>query len=109
MFKHLLFDLDNTLYPATPAIDKGITQRMIQFIADFKRISFEQAVQLRSSNLHRFETTLEWLIAEQNFPITQVDTYFSAVNPESELKDFTFDSALREFLLSLNMPMTILT
>ncbi|MGL4985568.1 MAG: HAD-IA family hydrolase, partial [Treponemataceae bacterium] len=51
----------------------------------------------------------EWLIAEQKFPMTQVDNYFAAVNPESELKDFTFDSALREFLLSLNMPMTILT
>ncbi|MGL4982568.1 MAG: HAD-IA family hydrolase [Treponemataceae bacterium] len=109
MVKHLLFDLDNTLYPASPAIDDGITQRMLQFIAKFKSISVDEAKKLRSSNLQRFGTTLEWLIAEQGFPPSRVDDYFAAINPENEIADYTFDPNLRDFLLSLNLPMTILT
>ena len=36
--RHLLFDLDNTLYPSTSAIDAGISKRMREFVADFLKL-----------------------------------------------------------------------
>ena len=45
--KHILFDLDNTLYPATSAMDKGITTRMLECVADFFNCSIEKAIEIR--------------------------------------------------------------
>ena len=59
--KHILFDLDNTLYPATSAMDKGITTRMYECIMDFFGISLEEAIELRKEKIVHFSTTLEWL------------------------------------------------
>ena len=60
-YKYLLFDLDNTLYPSTAAIDKGITHRMLSFIASYLHISYEEAIAKRNSRLPFYGTTLEWL------------------------------------------------
>ena len=49
--KHLLFDLDNTLYPSTAAMDQGITRRMIGFVADFLGLDLQQATEQRIQRL----------------------------------------------------------
>lgn len=106
-YKHLLFDLDNTLYPSTAAIDKGITHRMLSFIASYLHISYEEAVAKRNSRLSYYGTTLEWLRSEEG--LEDIQSFFNAVHPPEETKEITFDPELRSFLQSLHMPMTVLT
>lgn len=107
MISFLLFDLDNTLYPSTSKIDSGITNRMIQFIADFLHISFTEADELRKKELPKFGTTLEWLRSSKN--LINTDAYFECVHPESELQELPHQPHLRELLLSFNKPMSLLT
>ena len=61
---HLLFGLDNTLYPSSSQMDAGITRRMLECVAEYFKCDFETAVELRKKNIIHFSTTLEWLRAE---------------------------------------------
>lgn len=107
MIEHLLLDMDNTLYPASGGMDAGISSRMLQFVAEFLAIPLEEAVELRAKKVPNFGTTLEWLTLDHGLSNTQA--YFDAVHPENELDELQKDSTLRPYLLSLGLPMTLLT
>ena len=105
-YKHLLFDMDNTLYPASSDMDKGITRRMLECVADFFHCDMEKAIQLRAERIIHYSTTLEWLRAEG---MNDIEGFLAHVHPDNEADELTEQPALREFLISLNMPMSILT
>ena len=105
-YKHLLFDMDNTLYPASSAMDKGITRRMLECVADFFHCDMEKAVELRSERIVHYSTTLEWLRAEG---LTDIEGFLAHVHPADEADELPPQPGLREFLISLNMPMSVLT
>ncbi|AEE15892.1 HAD-IA family hydrolase [Treponema brennaborense] len=107
MFTHLLLDLDNTLYPASAAMDRGITTRMLHFTAELLGVSYEQAVKERERRLPNYGTTLEWLRSEHG--LTDTDAYFAAVHPPQEIEELTPDPHLRSLLQSFALPMTVLT
>ena len=104
--KNIIFDLDNTLYSPTSAMDAGITSRMMQAVADFFGVDMDRAVELRKKNLPRFSTTLEWL---RNEGLTDVEAYFAKVHPGNEADELTPDPSLRPFLESIAQNKIILT
>ena len=105
-YKHLLFDMDNTLYPASSDMDKGITRRMLECVAEFFHCDMEQATQLRAERIVHYSTTLEWLCAEG---MKDIEGFLAHVHPDNEADELLPQPKLREFLISLNMPMSILT
>ena len=105
--RHLLFDLDNTLYPCTSAIDAGISRRMMEFVAKFLNLPIDKAAVLRKERMPLYGTTLEWLRTEHG--LTDVQEYFNYVHPKSEASELTPDKNLRPFLMSLGLPLTVLT
>ena len=107
MIQHILFDLDNTLYPASNLMEQRITERMFQFIADFLSIPLEEAIRRQRARRQYYGTTLEWLEAEYQF--NDRERYFAAVHPDSEIAELQPDPLLRDFLISLQLPMTVLT
>jgi len=107
MIRHLLLDLDNTLYPASSGMDEGITRRMLAFVAQHLGVSLEEGTRMRAKGLPAYGTTMEWLTAEHN--LTDQNRYFEVVHPESEIEELKKDEKLRPYLLSLGLPMTLLT
>ena len=107
MISHLLFDIDNTLYSASNLMEQRISERMFQFIADFLSVPLEEAIKLQRARRRNYGTTLEWLECEYHF--NDRNTYFEAVHPASEISELQPDPNLRDFLLSLQLPMTVLT
>ncbi len=105
-YTHLLFDMDNTLYPASSAMDKGITRRMLECVADFFQCTMDEAIALRSERIVHYSTTLEWLRSEG---LTDVEGFLAHVHPSNEAEELPPQPGLRDFLISLNMPMSILT
>ena len=105
-YTHLLFDMDNTLYPASSAMDKGITRRMLECVAEFFHCSMDEAIVLRSERIVHYSTTLEWLRSEG---LTDIEGFLAHVHPSNEAEELPPQPGLREFLISLNMPMSILT
>ncbi len=108
MIKNLLFDLDNTLYPASSKMDKGITNRMIQFCAQFFGISMAEATQRRKEALKKYVSTLEWLKAG-GLTSEGIEAYFSAVHPKDEINELEENPKLRPLLESIHQKKAILT
>ena len=105
-YSHLLFDMDNTLYPASSDMDKGITRRMLECVAEFFHCDMEQAAQLRAERIVHYSTTLEWLRAEG---MSDIEGFLAHVHPDNEADELQPQPKLREFLLSLPYPKSILT
>ena len=74
---HLLFDLDNTLYPSSSQMDAGISRRMLECVQDFFHCDYETAVALKKKNIIHFSTTLEWLRSEG---LTDTEVFFAQFN-----------------------------
>ncbi len=106
MYSHLLFDMDNTLYPASSAMNDGITNRMLECVAEFFHCDFNKAVELRKERITHYSTTLEWLRSEG---MTDVEGFLRHVHPDNEADELLPQPGLREFLLSLPYKKTILT
>ena len=105
-YEHILFDLDNTLYPSTSDMDKGITMRMMECVAAFFKCSMEEAWELRKERMVHFSTTQEWLRSEG---MTDIEGFLAHVHPDNEADELQPQEGLREFLITLNKPMSILT
>lgn len=105
-FKHLLFDMDNTLYPASSAMNDGITRRMLECVADFFGYDMEKAIALRKERIIHYSTTLEWLRSEG---LTDIEAFLAHVHPDNEADELLPQPGLRDFLLSLPLPMSVLT
>lgn len=107
MIRHLLLDMDNTVYPASDGMDAGMTERMKRYVTDFLGLPYEKAVALREERRPLFGTTLEWLKTEHG--LDDFSDYYNAIHPENELEELKADSELRPYLQSLGLPMTLLT
>ena len=105
-FKYLLFDLDNTLYPSTSAMDAGITRRMMECVAEFFSCSMEEAIKIRKKNISHYSTTLEWLRAQG---LKDIEKYLAHVHPDNECDELKKEDGLRKLLLSLPQKKSILT
>jgi putative hydrolase of the HAD superfamily len=107
MITHILFDLDNTLYPACLGLEEAVVRRIRAFTAEWLGVSEEKAAIMREAIMGRYGTTLEWLSGEKG--LTDIDAYYRAVHPENEADSLTVDPQLRPFLESLPCPLAILT
>ena len=104
--EHIIFDLDNTLYSSTSAMDAGITRRMMEAVADFFGVDVETAAKMRRENLPKFSTTLEWLRSEG---LSDTEKYFAKVHPENEADELSPDENLRGLISSISQSRVILT
>jgi putative hydrolase of the HAD superfamily len=107
MITHVLFDLDNTLYPARFGLEEAASGRIGLFTAEWLGVSAEEAARRRADAMRRgYSTTLEWLAAEEG--LRDFDFFYRAVHPENEADSLTPDPLLRPFLESIP-PAAILT
>ncbi len=83
----VLFDLDNTIYPASSGVMKGIDIRITEYVQNLLGIEIEQAQELRRHYYSTYGTTLNGLQRHH------------AVDPEHYL-DHVHDLAIESFLTS---------
>ena len=111
MIRHILFDLDSTLYSARYGLEDYFFSRLKEYTASWLGlslgVSYEESERLRVEGYKRHGTTLAWLCAEMGF--TAVDEYLAYVHPENEADSLPPDPELRRFLETLPCPCSILT
>lgn len=103
--KHIIFDLDDTLYKSETMHD-GVRNRMLSFVANYMGVTFEEAKELRKKNIPQFATTLEWLLSTG---LESADNFFEYVHPDSEADELDSDPNLRPLLESIKIPKSVLT
>ena len=73
-FTHIIFDLDNTLYPRSAGLLQEVNRRISLWLHQEKRLPLEDADALRQTYFRRYGTTLGGLVAEGG---SDVDAYLS--------------------------------
>jgi putative hydrolase of the HAD superfamily len=88
-----VFDLDNTLYPASSGLFNQVSQRMTAYISEYFSIAREEALERQRSLFMRYGTTLRGLMTEHGVDpepfldhIHRVDFELVQPNPELALK-----------------------
>ncbi len=107
MVTAILFDLDNTLYPASADMERNTVRRMNEYAARLLGVGPEEAAAIRRERMPLYGTTLEWLMAEHGF--TDSDGYFAYVHPDGEEDSVEFDPGLGPFLDSMAVPKYVFT
>ncbi len=105
--KHIIFDLDCTLYPADSAMSRDISYRIKKYAADFWQVDFEEGVRQRKEAIKKHGTTLDWLVEDGG--LSDIEDYFAAVHPENECDGLAKAPELRPLLASLPYNKVILT
>ncbi len=105
--KYILFDLDNTLYPADSGLFKEIDRRMTIFVSRYLKLPPKEAETLRRRLSSKYGTTLSGLTAEYNLKNTE--EYLKEVHPEDVDKYIKRDKKLIDFLEKLKIEKSILT
>lgn len=87
-----VFDLDNTLYPASSNLFAQVDRRMTRFIAEFLELGFEDAYRLQKTYFRQHGTTLRGLMNEHGmapdgFLDFVHDIDLSPVSPDPLLDD----------------------
>jgi putative hydrolase of the HAD superfamily len=105
--RHLLFDLDETLYPSTSTLGAEISRRMTAFVSEYLGVAEEEATALRRDLSRRYGTTLAGLIAEHG--LTDAEGYLEFCHPVEVERYLQPDPSLAVALSSLSLPKSILT
>lgn len=79
--RYILFDLDQTLYPASSGLLKEVDRRITAYTASFLGVDLPRAAALRKNLYAEHGTTLKGLIAVYGFD--KVDDYLAMVHPEN--------------------------
>ena len=107
MIKHILFDADQTLYPASSNVETEMIRRINNFIAEYLGISVEKAMFLRANRDKKYNSTLEWLKDSQG--LKDPEPFFSAIHPVDFENYFPQNRDLVKLLSKISVPCSILT
>ena len=109
MIDYVLFDIDNTLYPATCGLGREMDRRMTVFVADYLQLDLDAANEARIRARQRYGTTLTWLQTEHG--MRDVDPYMAAVHPADLAPWILAQHAAdaQEALSSIDRPAAVLT
>ena len=105
--RHILFDLDNTLYSVNEGLEDFFIQRLRAYTSAWLGLTWEEWGPQWREAIKTYGTTLEWLCCEKGFMAT--DDYFANMHPENEADSLVPDPELRQFLEGLPCPGSILT
>jgi len=107
MIKHILLDLDDTIYSVRWGLEEEFRKRLRVFTSEWVGLPWTECEPVWREAMKRYGTTLEWLSVEKG--LTDIDDYFARMHPEDEADTLPPDPELRRFLESLPCPCSILT
>jgi len=102
----VLFDLDNTIYPASSGVMKGVDVRITEYVRDLLGIDIEQAQQLRRHYYLTYGTTLNGL---QRHHAVDAEHYLGYVHDLAIETFLTSDAELDHLLSQLEATKAIFT
>ncbi len=106
MIKYLLFDLDETLYPATSGLMPAIGDRMRLYLEQRYHLSPERAHELQKRFYHTYGTTLRGLMLEREI---DPQDYLGFVHDVDISHFLARDERLHEILASIPFEKVIVT
>lgn len=107
MISFLLFDLDNTLYPASSGLFDYMREGMSAYVAELLGVNMEEATQLRRQHSSRYGSTLRWLRATREE--IDIESFLQRIHPTNVANYLTFSEEPRQILSSIEIKKGVLT
>jgi putative hydrolase of the HAD superfamily len=104
---YLLFDLDETLYPASCGLMQAVSERMTAFVAEYLGLPEAQAVELRRGLSLRYGTTLTGLMREHG--LMDPERYLAYTHDVDVERILPRDPRLAPALRAIPLPKSVLT
>lgn len=107
MIKHIIFDVDKTIYPESCGFGGEMDKRISLYTATFIDIPLKEANELRKRSLKQYGTTLQWL--QQEHGLSDTDHYLDAVHPENVEEYLPNREEVNNTFNKIPVPMSILS
>ncbi len=108
MINYILFDVDNTLYPASSGMGKEMIRRINIYVSRYLGVSVKKAAEMRAErDPEKYDSTLDWLVKKYSFNNTE--SFFSFIHPPNPKDFFSVNNSLKNMMRHLEYPASILT
>lgn len=107
MIKHIIFDVDKTIYPDSCGFGDEMDRRISEYTASFIKTPLEEADRLRIDSYKKYGTTLRWLQLEHG--LTDTDHYLDFVHPVDVENYLPNKKEIHEVLHKIKLPISILS
>ena len=107
MIKHIIFDVDKTIYPDSCGFGDEMDRRISQYTSDFIKVPLSTAHDLRVESTKKYGTTLRWLQLVHG--LTDTDHYLDFVHPSNVSDYLPNQDKVKELFESIDIPMSILS
>lgn len=107
MFKHILFDVDHTLYPKSSNMEAEMIRRINCFVSSFLNIPVEKAAEMRNLRDPMYDSTLNWL--QRKYKFNDEISFFKAIHPTDFENYFAKNPELVKMMSEITVPCSIFT
>ena len=108
MIKHVLMDVDHTLYPRSSGVEGEMVKLINKFVGEYLGVTAEEAARMRAERpAGVYASTLDWL--QRKYGFTDIYGYFRAIHPTRFWEHFPKNSELITMLDKLKVPCSIYT
>lgn len=107
MIKHIIFDVDKTIYPESCGFGDEMDSRISEYTATFIDIPLDRANELRKKSVKKYGTTLKWLQVEHG--LSDTNHYLDAVHPVDVENYLPNREEINRILNNIDIPMSILS
>ncbi len=105
--RHILFDLDETLYPSSSGLLDAISRKMTEYVSDLLGLDPGEAARMRKNWGKKYGTTLGGLV--NDYGLSDPEGYLFYTHAVSIGDYLNKDLELIEVLSSISQPKSILT
>ncbi|MEM5947570.1 HAD-IA family hydrolase [Spirochaetia bacterium 38H-sp] len=107
--KHILLDLDDTIYHSTPMLSCDVDKKMSLYVARLFNTNPFIAKKLRKHFAPRYGSTLSWLARAAGQPGKVLDEFLDYVHPKDVKQYIEKECGLNELIEKISIPVSIFT
>lgn len=107
MIKHIIFDVDKTIYPASCGFGDEMDRRITEYTSRLLNKPMEEAHVLRKKSLYTYGTTMRWLQVEHG--MEDIDHFLDAVHPKDVENYMPDRDAINALFRNLPCPASVLS
>ncbi|MBN2617414.1 MAG: HAD hydrolase-like protein [Spirochaetales bacterium] len=107
MIKHIIFDVDKTIYPDSCGFGDEMDRRISEYTANFIGKPLSEVDILRKQSVKDYGTTLRWLQLEHG--LTDTDHYLDFVHPVDVEKYLPNKNEVKNIFHKIKVPISILS
>lgn len=107
MIKHIIFDVDKTIYPASCGFGDEMDRRITEYTSRLLNKPMEEAQILRKKSIYTYGTTMRWLQVEHG--MEDIEDFLDKIHPKDVENYMPHKREINNMFSSLPCPASVLS